>query len=95
MRGDAGGKDSLMHCSGSAFTVFANESLALVRLQVFDRWGELIFENLNLLPNQPEKGWNGHFRGRPVGTGVFVWIAELEFVDGLKRIIWGDVTVVR
>ncbi|MEO6036908.1 MAG: gliding motility-associated C-terminal domain-containing protein, partial [Saprospiraceae bacterium] len=78
------------------FTVFSDESLAIVRrLQVFDRWGELVFEKQDLPSNQPEIGWNGSFRGQPVSTGVFVWLAELEFVDGMKRTIWGDVTVIR
>ena len=78
------------------FTVFSDKTLALVgRLRVFDRWGELIFEKLDLPPNLPENGWNGDFRGRPVNAGVFVWFAELDFQDGVKRTIRGDVTVMR
>ncbi len=78
------------------FTVFSDASLAVVRrLAVYDRWGELLFEKRDMPPNQERAGWDGQFRGRLVDAGVFVWVAELEFVDGLKRTIWGDVTVLR
>ncbi|MBC7776758.1 MAG: gliding motility-associated C-terminal domain-containing protein, partial [Phycisphaerae bacterium] len=78
------------------FTVYADASLENVpRLSVYDRWGELVFEKENLLPNDEENGWDGRFRGRPVNPGVFVWVAQLKFKDGLAFAIKGDVTVVR
>ena len=78
------------------FTVYADESLEIVsRLAVYGRWGELIFEKLNLPPNDEEDGWDGNYRGRPVNPGVFVWVAELKFRDGLGFVISGNVTVVR
>ncbi|MCY7327709.1 MAG: gliding motility-associated C-terminal domain-containing protein, partial [Saprospiraceae bacterium] len=77
-------------------TVFSDASLAMVRrFAIYDRWGELIFEKRDLLPNQESAGWDGQFRGRLVNAGVFIWVAELEFVDGWKRTISGDVTVIR
>jgi gliding motility-associated-like protein len=78
------------------FTVYANESLAIVRrLTVYDRWGDLVFERRDLAPNDEQHGWDGRFRGRDLTSGVFVWMAELEFVDGEEALISGDVTVLR
>ena len=78
------------------FTVYADESLETVEtLAVYDRWGELIYERKNLLPNDEQNGWDGNFRGRPVNPGVFVWLAKLKFRDGLEFSIYGNVTVVR
>ncbi len=77
-------------------SVFSDASLAVVRrFSVYDRWGELVFEKRDMLPNQESAGWDGEFRGRLVNAGVFIWVAELEFVDGWKRTISGDVTVIR
>ncbi|MDO8366716.1 MAG: gliding motility-associated C-terminal domain-containing protein [Saprospiraceae bacterium] len=79
------------------FLIFArDESVALIRkLQIFDRWGSLIFANKDFRPNDRSSGWNGDYRGEPVNPAVYVWWAEVELVDGRELLIKGDVTVVR
>lgn len=61
--------------------------------RVFDRWGELVYQQEGVLPNTP--GWDGTFKGKAVGQGVFAWYAEILYDDGLVELIKGDVTVVR
>ena len=79
-----------------ALTVYAGPGISRVRLlQVYDRWGSLVFENRNFAPNDPAAGWNGNMGGQPFSPGVFVWYAELEGVDGRVLIFNGDVTVTR
>jgi len=81
----------------TTFQIFArDESVANIRtLQIFDRWGTLMFENKNFKPNDLSNGWSGDYRGDPVNPAVFVWWAEVELVDGRKLLLKGDVTVVR
>jgi hypothetical protein len=81
----------------STFLLFArDESVAIIRnLQIFDRWGSLLFANKDLKPNDPAAGWDGMDRGEPVNPGVFVWWAEVELIDGRKVQLHGDVTVLR
>ncbi len=65
-------------------------------VRVYDRWGELLFANQNLAPtSDPSQGWDGTFRGKPVQQGVYLYIAEIEFEDGIKLLYRGDVTVAR
>jgi gliding motility-associated-like protein len=78
------------------FLVQGGEGVAEVRnFRVFDRWGELVFEAANVMPNDPLGGWDGSFKGKAMNTGVFVWYAEVEFTDGFVQTIKGDVTLVR
>ncbi|MBK8967747.1 MAG: gliding motility-associated C-terminal domain-containing protein [Lewinellaceae bacterium] len=63
--------------------------------RVYDRWGGLVFEGLDLAPNDGARGWNGQWNGKYVLPGVYLWAAELEFQDGTTEIKAGDVTVVR
>ncbi|MFN0217127.1 MAG: gliding motility-associated C-terminal domain-containing protein [Saprospiraceae bacterium] len=78
------------------FTVYGAEELMLVRsMRIFDRWGDLVFENLNFLPNEPQFGWGGQAKGQDVAPGVYVYMLELEFVNGELELMTGDVTVVR
>ncbi|MCC7444214.1 MAG: gliding motility-associated C-terminal domain-containing protein, partial [Saprospiraceae bacterium] len=65
------------------------------KLQVYDRWGNLMYEGRDLKTNEPEQGWNGTYKGMKVSEGVYIWIAETELPDGTKMTHKGDVTVVR
>ena len=63
--------------------------------QVYGRYGQLLYAREALLPNDPGAGWNGQFRGQPMPSGVYVWRAELAFVDGRRAVYTGDVTLLR
>jgi len=63
--------------------------------QVFDRWGELIFEKANFEPDDISAAWDGRLRGEALNNGVFVYFLELEFIDGRKEIYSGDVTLMK
>ncbi|MEM1321330.1 MAG: gliding motility-associated C-terminal domain-containing protein, partial [Bacteroidota bacterium] len=79
------------------FMIFANlETISRVNsFQVFDRWGELVFEDANFQPNDPTHSWDGTLRGEPMNPAVFVYWAEIEFIDGEVRLYKGDVTLIR
>ncbi len=63
--------------------------------QVFDRWGELVFEDFDFQPNDPAHSWNGKLRDEPMNPAVFVYWAEITFIDGATILFKGDVTLVR
>ncbi|MEN0004927.1 MAG: gliding motility-associated C-terminal domain-containing protein, partial [Bacteroidota bacterium] len=78
------------------FFPFAGPEVSrILTFKVFDRWGELLFEDGNFLPNDPQFGWDGTFRGQLMPVGVFVWMAEVEYVDGVREQLAGDITLVR
>ena len=60
------------------------------RLQVFNRWGELVFET-----NDVTKGWDGFYRGSPAKQDVYAWKAYAKFSDGREEVLSGDVTLLR
>jgi len=63
--------------------------------QVFNRWGEVVYSDINFQPNDPARGWNGTFRGKEVNPAVFVYVAEIVFIDGFEELYSGDVTVMK
>jgi gliding motility-associated-like protein len=78
------------------FTAFAGQDVVEIEsLQIYDRWGERVFERFNFQPNDPYIGWNGRFNGEEVQPGVYAWFAVVTFLDGEKILYTGDVTVVR
>ncbi|MBK6995155.1 MAG: gliding motility-associated C-terminal domain-containing protein [Lewinellaceae bacterium] len=77
------------------FTLYTKGVREIRRLVIFDRWGEEVFLRKNFQPNDETLGWDGTFRGSPLTPAVFVWAAEVEYIDGEVEVIYGDVTVVR
>ena len=65
--------------------------------QVYDRWGGLVYQREKFLPNVDNlsEGWDGRAKGDFVNPGVFVYIAEVKFLDGRVLLYRGDVTVIR
>lgn len=63
-------------------------------MRVFDRWGELLYERVDVLPGELQ-GWDGYFRGKVVDSGVLVYIIEVVFEDNVTLLYRGDVTVVK
>ncbi|GAB4245993.1 MAG: hypothetical protein Kow0027_06750 [Saprospiraceae bacterium] len=75
---------------------FAGPEVARVRYwHIFDRWGNLVFQAEGFPANDPAFGWNGLFNGQPMNAAVFVWKAEVEFLDGRTEVLLGDVTLLR
>ncbi|MEL7425542.1 MAG: gliding motility-associated C-terminal domain-containing protein [Bacteroidota bacterium] len=78
------------------FYIFADQSVEEIKsFIVFNRWGESVFEVYGSQPNDPRWGWDGTYRGQPVNTAVYVWMAEVEFANGDVEIIKGDVVIMR
>ena len=75
--------------SDSRFSPMINE------LHVYDRWGNELFVRYDFPPNETELGWDGTFRGENMNTGVFVYHATVEFIDGSTAFYKGDVTLLR
>ena len=63
--------------------------------RVFDRWGELVYEQSDFIVNDPAIGWDGTFRGQPLNPGVFVWYLEAEYIDGYRETKRGQITLLR
>ncbi|MCP4439583.1 MAG: T9SS type B sorting domain-containing protein [Aureispira sp.] len=74
--------------------IYSAGDVANVRsFQVYDRWGILVFDRQNFLPNFEDSAWDGSFKGKPLKSGVFVFIAELEMKDGRTEIMKGDLNL--
>lgn len=72
-----------------------DNSTLVVSFQVYDRWGELVFEAADTPLNQGELGWDGTFRGQKMNAGVYGWRAEIQFADGETLLYEGNATLIR
>jgi len=78
------------------FTVFTNQAATSIRLlRVFNRWGDLVYEGFDLPPGDTNFGWDGTFKGKILDPGVFVYYAEVEFLDEEISRFAGEITLFR
>ncbi|MCF8243905.1 MAG: gliding motility-associated C-terminal domain-containing protein [Saprospiraceae bacterium] len=77
------------------FTIYARASAVRTvrQFQIFDRFGEKVFLRENFDPNEEPMGWDGRLDGQPMNPAVFVWKAEIEFVDGRVIQLFGDMNL--
>ncbi|MCG3164529.1 MAG: hypothetical protein POELPBGB_00283 [Bacteroidia bacterium] len=56
--------------------------LKTYRMQIFDTWGNLLFETDKLENGQPAEGWNGIHKGELLPQNAYVWHITARFGDG-------------
>jgi len=77
-------------------TVFTDKRVKkVVYLEIFDRWGNMVFKANDFAPNDPLKGWDGTFKDKPMNPAVFAYIAQVELINGQTINKKGDITLVR
>lgn len=77
------------------FYLQSKQPLAVLDFKVFDRWGNLLFENADFYTNDFSQGWNGLFKGTPLNGGVFFYTAIVRFLDDVEMEFKGEVSIVR
>ncbi len=78
------------------FRFFTDVDVKVVKqFKIFDRWGELVFQQNEINPADTDFGWRGTYRGKTFNPGVFVFFAEVEFLNGDIHFYTGDVTLIR
>jgi gliding motility-associated-like protein len=77
------------------FTLFSNGNFTNVSLVIFDRWGTLIYSSENIIPNDESSGWDGTVNGEDVVTGVYLYSFTLNYEDGHREVLTGDLTIIR
>ncbi|MEZ4776134.1 MAG: gliding motility-associated C-terminal domain-containing protein [Bacteroidia bacterium] len=74
------------------FPVFQCE-MSGYQLQIFNRWGKLVFETDN-----PDVHWDGYSKGSPSPPGVYAWRVSYQGLLNRKpvdRLLSGTVTILR
>lgn len=77
------------------YPMVSDPNITVKSLLIVDRWGELVFESMNTLPNVPELGWDGRFNGQLLDPAVFVFVVQFEFGNGRVLQGAGDFVLIR
>ena len=79
-----------------SFTAYnVRAAIGIEKMNIYNRWGELIFETKNIPLGDISKGWDGTYKGQRVNPGVYVYLFEVKFLDNKVLPFSGDITVLR
>jgi gliding motility-associated-like protein len=62
---------------------------------IFNRWGELLFQKENFVPNNPSFGWDGTIRGQKSPPDVFVYICNVLCENDIPYSYKGNVAIIK
>lgn len=60
------------------------------QLTVYNRWGEVVFQT-----SDPQKGWDGRFKGKAQDANVFVWVCRYQLEGREATMEKGTVMIIR
>jgi len=63
--------------------------------RVFNRWGEIVFEKANFVPNEKPNGWDGKVRGVKAPPDVYVYMCEVMCENDVPFTYKGNVAIVK
>jgi gliding motility-associated-like protein len=76
--------------SNDIFLPLQSKNIEKMNTQLFNRWGNLVFETDNL-----QIEWNGKSKGQLVADGVYFWIVNYTDTNGKEGMMKGSVTVMK
>lgn len=70
--------------------LYLRDDYVFFKLQVFNRWGELVFRSENA-----QEKWNGIYKGKAAPLGVYIFQLLIISENGAEELHNGNVTLVR
>ena len=80
------------------FKIFTGPGVVSINyIHIYDRWGNMVHVEGQQLPDPNGAGnWDGTFKGEPLLAGVYVYTAEVTFIDDNTTLVYrGDVTIIK
>ncbi len=82
--------------SNDFFFVQADRKVTAIPLvQIFDRWGNMVYSTTEMRINEESTGWDGNSNGTPLNPATFVYRIVVEFTDGKSETIIGSIDLLR
>ncbi|HQU58493.1 MAG TPA: gliding motility-associated C-terminal domain-containing protein, partial [Saprospiraceae bacterium] len=73
----------------------------ILSVNIFNRWGDLVYQDEGadvsngLYCSNGLVLWDGRFKDKTLNMGVYVYVIEVEFLDNIRLVYRGDVSLLR
>jgi gliding motility-associated-like protein len=71
------------------------DGVKVIAFKVYDRIGNVVYQDAGFYTNEKNRGWNGTFRQQEVPAGNYEWFCTVEYADGFKDYLRGQTQLIR
>jgi gliding motility-associated-like protein len=75
--------------------VHGRAGVRVLSFRIFDRWGQLLYENSDFMVNDTDNGWDGTFRGKPAEAGTYIWSMTIQSPEEDQETQSGQTMLIR
>jgi gliding motility-associated-like protein len=72
------------------YQIIVGKNIEKIDFKIFDRWGNLLFRS-----DKKDFKWDGSYKSKPCNSGVYAYIVEVTYSDGLSETLSGNITLLR
>lgn len=70
--------------------IVSGKGIQSYQIQIYNRWGQLVFSSEEITHS-----WNGTFNGEDLNSAVFSYQCFVQFTDGSREILNGNISLIR
>jgi gliding motility-associated-like protein len=70
---------------------YLSRSLTAFKMSIYNRWGEIVYESSSI----NGRGWDGKFNQKDQPVGVYVYLIDVTFDNGVSEHYTGNLTLLR
>lgn len=70
-------------------------NITIKSMSIFNRWGQLVFQNKDFAANNASSGWDGKFKNKLQQADVYVYFIELQCAGKQVFLKKGNITLIR
>ncbi|MEP7164931.1 MAG: PKD domain-containing protein [Ferruginibacter sp.] len=63
--------------------------------RVFNRWGEVVYEKSDFMPNDASAGWDGTYKGQKLNIDVYVYVIEIMCDNNSILTFKGNIALIK
>jgi len=64
-------------------------------IKIFNRWGEMVYAQSGIRPNDANTGWDGTFKGQKLNPDVFVYVIEITCDNNSVLTYKGNIALIK
>jgi gliding motility-associated-like protein len=67
----------------------------IIEFKIYDRLGNMVYQDADFSTNERERGWNGTFRQKDSPVGNYEWFCTVKYPDGYQDYLRGQTQLIR
>ncbi|HEX6432035.1 MAG TPA: PKD domain-containing protein, partial [Niastella sp.] len=81
--------------NNDAFMIPSKGVSKVIFFRIFNRWGEVVFEKKDYVPDNVSGAWDGKYKGINAPEGIYVYFTEMECLAGIRFQRKGTIMLIR